>query len=205
MMAKFNPHQLTQQLQQQTPDELEADMAASVDEETRALLEQRRNNPGIEDFLRDSGRYTREQLEQPPEFKLPDDFHWQPDPGRVQQLLRKRPGLRHILLLAAMLTLVFLALQPDNTIILDSKTMNLQRLSNHPGAEKVDRALYDALKQRGYYFLELARKSKLPRHFKEAYSDLSQAAMLMPDNAELNDDIRVLHRIIVKMHGDETR
>lgn len=206
MMSSKSREELKELLQQATPDELMAQLGGSLDDDGRAYLEQRKREPEIEDFLRDSGRYTRELLDHPPEFRLPADFKWREDdpaPNIVRANFRRRlVGLMGIA--AALVMGALLGYWQKPQVVFDSKgTTNFSRAVGEPGAEAVDRALFLALKTRGLFFLESAQKGGSLAHYEEAYKDLSQAYLLDQDDAQILEALRVIQPILQQNYDQQ--
>ncbi|MDJ0837180.1 MAG: hypothetical protein QNK37_11735 [Acidobacteriota bacterium] len=192
-MSTLNREELNELLQQKTPDEIADQEKDRLDDAGKAFLEQRRAHPEIEDFLRDSGRYTREQLDNPPEFTLPQDFDWEPKPSRLYRFFFggvKVPGF----VMAAVLLAGFLVFQFQETIVIDKGAISFERIKDEPGAEPLDKQLFEALKQRGIYFFNKGEETGEVRYYKEAYNDLTQAFMM--DNTD--DAIR---QYLIRAHN----
>ena len=197
-MGYYTEEELEALLQTKTPDEIDRDEQERLDDVGRAFLAGRREAPDVDDILRDSGRLSRELWDNPPDFKLPDDFQWERQPGRLHRMVfgRRIPNY----LAAALLICGFLAMQMRETVVLD-KTVEFPRLLDHPGAEAVDDALFQALKARGLHFLAEAERTDSEALYKEAFQDLDLAARLR-DDEEVDTALIEVLRIINEKYED---
>ncbi len=209
-MTILNREEIAELLEVQSPQEIRLEQADHLDEEGLRFLQEREGNPDIDDILRESGRYSRELWENVPEVHFPDEED--EAPSRWAALLRFRvPAPAAALAVAAVLAVALLVLPVTvrEAVVVGEKSGDFGRRTQVEGAQQVDDQLYEALKQRGLFFLDLAEKSEresfaapevIAGYYLEAYNELSEAYKLK-QNQDLLKPIGRAHRWILEQEN----
>ncbi len=194
-MSELKKDPITDLLQVKKPEEILHQEAAMLDERSRKFLKERIKNPGIEDFMRESARYTRDALERVP--KVTDLKAHEPSRNPLLTIFlgtTRVPNFALAIGVSLFLPLVLL-LSPrsDPFDRISPRGELLTRITDISGVEQVNRELSGALKKRGIFLFEEAEKIlvlrektgfpnlELLKFYEDALSEFSQAYQLVKD------------------------
>ncbi len=178
-MKTLNKDQILELLQIKSPEEIRRDEA--LDAGAEQFLREREENPGVEDWLRESARYTRDLMDHPPETKIPKTRR-----SGVLSLLwssSRVPNPFLALACACVLLVGASLLTPSNEGLIGRlKNVNpIKRLIKDGETERANQVLFQALKERGLLLYKLAEERENLSMYEEALSDLRQARQLKDD------------------------
>lgn len=202
MMSILTKDQITDLLQIKTPAEIREQEAERLDTDGERLLEERERHPHMEDWLRTSTRYTRELLARAPEVRLPERSGKPPAPPPLVFLILGATRVPNLLLAFVIpcfaFTGLFFLLPSEDPGLPENRDMAIvKRLADGPDFERVNRALFTVLKERGTLFFMEAEQLEMTAFdymvgsysknqaildfYEEALADFRQAYQLIED------------------------